>query len=254
MDSAEKQVVAQPANAKDGEKDQGSVAEIDDEISGTRKEKSPGEDRLIALCDGIFAIATTLLVIDIRLPSGLKNDIAFNAALSDLLSNAVVFYLITFVIVASLWMQHRHMMRYIKYQNARFAWLTLLFLVFVAFFPVASGILESYTYAGAVIFYTLTFSGCGLSLVFMWLYASWHHRLIAPELPLEEILSFTVSLALTPVYFALSLLLLFFPVNPTTVLWSWLALPAFGFAFRLVSHEGLSSTLAKFLSHQLEGQ
>lgn len=143
-------------------------------------------------------------------------------------------------------------MGYIRYQDSRFTWLTLLFLVFVAFFPVTSSVLESYTYPGAVILYTLTFSGCGLSLVLLWLYASWQHRLIAPELPLEEIVSFAVSLALTPVYFALSLLLLLFPVHPTTVFWSWLVLPAFTFAFRLVSRKDLPSLLSKFLSHELE--
>jgi uncharacterized membrane protein len=252
MDSPKKQAAVQPANAKDTEKDLRSVAGTNEEKSGTQRAKFMGEDRLLVLCDGIFAIATTLLVIDIKLPSGISNVGDFNNALLNLLSNSVVFYLITFTVIASLWIEHRQMMHYIRYQDARFTWLTLLFLVFVAFFPVTSNVLESYSYPGAVILYTLTFSGCGLSLVLVWLYASWHHRLIAPDLPLERIISFAVSLALTPVYFALSLLLLFFPIRPTTVFWSWLLLPFFALAFRLVSRKELSSSLSKFLSHELE--
>jgi uncharacterized membrane protein len=33
------------------------------------KEKAPSEDRLIMLCDGVFAIAMTLLVLEIKLPA-----------------------------------------------------------------------------------------------------------------------------------------------------------------------------------------
>jgi uncharacterized membrane protein len=250
MDSTRKQAIEQPANAKVTEKAPRSEPGTGDEKSGAQREKIAGEDRLIVLCDGVFAIATTLLVISIKLPSGIRSEADFNSALSDLLSNSVIFYLITFVVIASLWVEHRRMMRYIKYQDNRFVWLTLLFLVFIAFFPVTSSILETYTYRGAIILYTLTFAGCGLSLVFLWLYASWHHRLIEPDLPRDQIVSRGISLALTPVYFALSLLLLFFPVKPTTVFWSWLLLPILALTFRLESRKRLALSLGKLLNHQ----
>lgn len=252
MDSSEKQVVEQPASVKDTEKGQRNVTGAHGKTSGTQRERLMGEDRLVVLCDGIFAIATTLLVIDIKLPSSIPNEASFNTALSNLLSNSVTFYLITFIVIASLWVEHRRLMHYIRYQDSRFTSLTLLFLVFVAFFPVTSSVLESYTYPGAIILYTLTFSGCGLSLMLVWLYSSWHHRLIEPELPLEQIVSFGINLALTPVYFTLSLVLLLFPVNPTTVFWSWLLLPFLTFIFHLVSRKQLSSSLGKLLSHELK--
>ncbi len=253
MDATEKQAVVPPASAADTERDQPSSAETQGETKpGSQREKFAGDDRLVMLCDGVFAIATTLLVLDIRLASGIPNEAAFNSALLDLLTNSGVFYLITFAVIADLWVTHRRLMRSIRYQDARFTWLTFVFLVFVAFFPVTSSVLESYSYPGAVLLYTLTFSGCGLSQVCLWLYASWHHRLIAADMPREESLAFALTLALKPVYFGLSLLLLLFPVSPKVVFGSWLVLPALTFAFHCVSRTEVSSALGRFLSHALE--
>lgn len=251
MDSVEKQPVQQPAQANVSQKDRPAVAKTDAKKPGLLREKISGEDRLLVLCDGVFAIATTLLVIDIKLPSGIKNEATFNNALADLFSNSVVLYVITFAVIASLWVQHRHMMRHIKYQDARFTWFTLLFLVFIAFFPVTSNILETYgAYHGAVIIYTLTFSGCGLSLVLLWLYASWHHRLIEPDMPRDQIVSLGIGFALTPIYFSLSLLLLFAPLQPADIFWSWLLLPFVTLLFRAIRRRQLSQSLGKLISHQ----
>ena len=187
-------------------------------------DKIAGEERLIVLCDGIFAIATTLLVLNIRI-TGNPDEADFNAALAKLFSNEILFYVITFFVIANFWVQHRHLMGYIKRQDDRFTWLTLLFLLFVAFFPVTSSVLGASGFRGSVILYTLTFAGCGLSLVLVWLYASWHHRLIDADVSREEIVAIAFRAALTPVYFSLSLLLLFLPIKPTTIFYSWILLP-----------------------------
>ncbi len=253
MDSVEKQPIRESAQAIVPQKDPPIVAKTDDKKSGLLREKISSEDRLLVLCDGVFAIATTLLVIDIKLPPGIKSEAAFNNALADLFSNSVVLYVITFAVIASLWVQHRRTMRYVKYQDARFTWFTLLFLVFIAFFPVTSNILETYgTYRGAVIIYTLTFSGCGLSLVLLWLYASWHHRLIEPNMPRDQIVSLGIGFALTPIYFSLSLLLLFTPLQPANIFWSWLLLPFITLLLRAARRRKLSQSLGKIISHQPE--
>src|ERR1700730_1504586 len=90
------------------------------------EEKSPGFDRLIMLCDGIFAIAMTLLVLDIKLPEGLTSQ-TFGDAWNSLLVKSI-FYVITFVIVANYWKEHRRLMMFVKRQDERFTQLTFLFL------------------------------------------------------------------------------------------------------------------------------
>ena len=185
-----------------------------------------GEDRLLVLCDGVFAIAATLLVLDIKLPPNITSEDTFNQQLGALLSQVFI-SVITFVVIAGYWSQHRGIVRSIERVDSRFTWLTFLFLAFVAFFPVTSGILGAYGYRGAVMLYILAFAGCGFSLIALWLYAAWNGRLLERPLSRRELIRRTFNLSLTPAYFSLSLLLLLTPLRPTDVFWSWLLLPVF---------------------------
>src|SRR5215813_6130272 len=72
-----------------------------------------GEDRLLVLSDGVFAIAITLLVINIRRPSDIPNEAQFNEALETVLGQALI-YIITFVVIAAYWSQHRRVVRVIE--------------------------------------------------------------------------------------------------------------------------------------------
>lgn len=191
-----------------------------------REQALLGEDRLLVLCDGVFAIAITLLVLNIKLPSGIPNEAKFNQALGQLLDQVFI-YVITFVVVAGYWLQHRRVVRSVERMDGRFTWLTFLFLAFVAFFPVTSSILGSYSYRGAVLLYTLAFAGCGFSLIALWLYAAWDSRLLYQPLSRHEMMSYTFGLSVTPTYFSLSLILLLTPLRPNDVFWSWLLLPVF---------------------------
>ncbi|HEV2662279.1 MAG TPA: TMEM175 family protein, partial [Ktedonobacteraceae bacterium] len=98
MDSVEKQPVQQSAQANVPQKDPPIVAKTN--IEQPARENVPGAERLLVLCDGIFAIATTLLVIDIKIPSHLS-EADFNKALSTTLFQQALIYLITFVVIAS---------------------------------------------------------------------------------------------------------------------------------------------------------
>ncbi len=197
-------------------------------------------DRLIMLCDGVFAIAITLLVINIKIPAGLTED-TFNAALRTQLFSQVLFYLITFLVVAGYWSEHRRLMKLIERIDRRFISLTFLFLAFIAFFPVTSSIVgEGYGYRSAVILYTLAFAGCGFSSLLLWLYASWHHRLIDPQMTQDEIISHAINIALAPSYFSLSLLLLFSSITPANIFWTWLLLPVVVFVVRRIRQSKLT--------------
>ena len=237
MDFTQNSSEEQSVETSDSEKNSSSVSDAAHETRRTRKEKIFGEERLLVLCDGIFAIATTLLVLNIRLPYGITKEEDFNKALASLFSNEILFYLITFYVIGSFWILHRRVMQYIKYLNGRLITLTLLFLVFITFFPVSSSILAQYSYQGAVLLYTLTFAGCGFSLLGVWLYASQHHRLIEHDLPRNQIAILSIQIALTPTFFSLTLLLLpFFPEHPTRIFWSWTVLPILVYFFQLISH------------------
>ncbi len=195
------------------------------------EDKPASEDRLIMLCDGVFAIAITLLVLDIRLPDGLKPD-QFPEQLPDLLFK-ILFYFITFLVIAGYWIMHRRIMHQVRRLDRNFIWLTFLFLSFVALFPVMMTLLTGYgQYREAVIIYTLTLAACGFSSSFLWIYASRNHRLIDPNIDQELIRFRTIATLIIPTYYTLSLLLLFvIPGHPSNIFYSWVFI---GFPIRLV--------------------
>lgn len=193
------------------------------------EEKTPNEDRLVMLCDGVFAIAITLLVLDIgiHVTQGNLSEKQFidnvDGALWDLIQPTIS-YLVTFLIIAMYWRIHRRLMLAVQHVDNHFISLTFLFLAFIAFFPVTSKLLGDYADArSVVIIYTLGLSGCGFSALALWLYATWRHRLVSPDLPQAEIHARTYSLLLTPLIFCVSLLLLFIiPLyKPYYICFSW---------------------------------
>jgi uncharacterized membrane protein len=187
-------------------------------------EKTPNEDRLVMLCDGVFAIAITLLVIDIGITpkTPAPSDVA--AALSQLIMPGI-FYLVTFLVIASYWRSHRNLMQVVQHLDNGFISLTFVFLAFIAFFPVTSKLLGDYADTPqVVIIYTLGLSGCSFASLALWLYATWKHRLVRPDLPPELINTRSISLLLNPLIYCASLLLLFVVPSdqPYLICFSWM--------------------------------
>jgi len=97
--------------------------------------------------DAVFAIAITLLVIDIRMPEGAAiadgHDLA--AALWSLLPQFLGF-LVSFVVIGSFWISHHRMFRLVRTMDGTLLFLDLLFLLFVAFIPFPTAILGRYVF------------------------------------------------------------------------------------------------------------
>ena len=90
-----------------------------------------GPGRLNALIDGVFAIALTLLVLDLPKP-------AVSTQLVHVLLHqwpSSVAYLVSFVTIGILWIEHHGMMSAIRGINRRFLERTLAFLLFVSIIP-----------------------------------------------------------------------------------------------------------------------
>ncbi|MER5663178.1 TMEM175 family protein [Streptomyces mirabilis] len=119
-------------------------------------ENNPGAARLIALSDGIYAIAMTLLVINVAIPAHL-DDAAFHKALSDALPNLGAFAL-SFTLIAGFWRDHRRILTALPTEPAVITRLTLLGLGLVALLPFPTALLAEYAsqpetvalYAGAM--------------------------------------------------------------------------------------------------------
>jgi uncharacterized membrane protein len=208
-----------------------------DQIEETKK---PSEDRIVMLSDGIFAIAVTLLVLGIQIPLAdtHSHDAFIKSLTGDFLSNTL-FYVVTFAVLASYWLGHRRLMNVVSHVDSSFLWLNLLFLAFVAFFPVATNIVQYAKFPEAVIVYTTVLAGCGYSVALLWIYALGNHRLIAANSDLQSHSSRVIEAALSPTFILASLCLLFIPnFPPSHVFFSWLLLPFIGISLRFLRSSG----------------
>ena len=91
-----------------------------------------GTSRLEAFSDGVFAIAITLLVLDIRVPPSEFGNLwhGIGHAWPDYLA-----YATSFVTIGGFWLVHHGILRRLLYANARVMQVNILVLMAVAFLP-----------------------------------------------------------------------------------------------------------------------
>jgi uncharacterized membrane protein len=109
---------------------------------------------LLFFSDAVFAIAITLLVIEIQLPHGITGEAGLQQALADLTPNYVSFF-ISFFVIGRFWQAHRRIFGYLHDFDERLASINLVFLLLIAFLPFPTRVLGSYgSTATAVYFYS----------------------------------------------------------------------------------------------------
>lgn len=128
---------------------------------GDEDEKDAGGEvdlgRLLALSDGVFAIALTLLVLDIRIPDEARGE-DFLRAMAGL-EPAIAGYLISYLVIGVLWLAHHRLFRELRVRRARIMSLNMVLLALVALLPFPSSLLAKHgdealsyaIYAGNVI-------------------------------------------------------------------------------------------------------
>ena len=115
------------------------------------------KNRLEALTDGIFAVAMTLLVIELRVP-----DHATVAVPRDLLVSVVhllpkfIAWIISFFVLGIFWFLHHRLFHHCRGVDGPLLWLSILYLSFVSLMPFSSALVGEYPLrAFAQIFYSI---------------------------------------------------------------------------------------------------
>ena len=101
-----------------------------------------GIGRILALSDGVFAIAITLLILEIAVPAT-TSDAGLSKALLGLWPRYLA-YVLSFVVIARFWMAHRLTFRLIARDDAVLVWLNMLLLLFVAFLPFPTAVVGAH--------------------------------------------------------------------------------------------------------------
>lgn len=202
--------------------------------------RDAGLERILFLSDGVFAIAITLLVIDLRLPdlAAGASAAAFTEALLEL-GPKVVAYLLSFAVIGLYWLAHWRRYHFIERADGRLALVNLLLLGAVALIPFPTALLGEHGDRPIVIvIYAVTLSLAGLLGTTTWLYAV-RAGLASPGLSS----TFVRSAALRGLSVPLVMLgsLLFLPVlGPDGVTLSWILI----FPLQVLISRGLAPTAA----------
>jgi uncharacterized membrane protein len=116
--------------------------------------------RVVAFSDGVFAIAITLLVLALEIPSGLDD---LGQQLRDR-GDAFFAYGLSFAVIGSLWIDHHRFFGGLTRFDGRLMVLNLLYLAFVALVPFSSSLLGSYaSQTPAVVVYAINMVAISLS-------------------------------------------------------------------------------------------
>jgi uncharacterized membrane protein len=101
--------------------------------------------RLLTLTDGVFAIALTLLAIDLKVPD-LSGHVTEHQLVKELGANAGTYwsYLLTFYVITQYWLRHRRVLRSVTVAHPALIRDTLILLFVVAAMPFPASLLGSY--------------------------------------------------------------------------------------------------------------
>lgn len=183
-------------------------------------------NRIEALADGIFAVAMTILVLELHVPEleGVTSEAHLLSALMTLAPKAFSFAS-GFVILGTLWIGHRFQFHYIRRSNRAILWINLVFLLAISFLPFVVALVGTHGATRVTcIIYGTTLVFALTCLLVQWLYATRPARgLVADDLPREVFLGLRNRVLMGMIGYGAGLLLA--PVAPRLSLTCYAATP-----------------------------
>ncbi|MBX3089854.1 MAG: DUF1211 domain-containing protein [Cryobacterium sp.] len=139
-------------------------------------------ERLVFFSDAVFAIAMTLLVVELKVPQVPHEELG--AALVEMIPEFGSFVL-SFVVVGMIWMSHHRKFRAITGYTQTLIRINLLMLLVVASLPFTTSLLGRYGDDRLSVYvYGATIAAIGFLMSALWIYA-WHKKLVSPEVTVD---------------------------------------------------------------------
>jgi uncharacterized membrane protein len=174
------------------------------------------KNRLEAFSDGVFAVAITLLVIEIAVPTG--EDLWHQ--LKDEWPSFAAFF-VSFWVIGIIWVNHHGVLDHLKRANRGVLYLNLLLLMTVVFIPFSTALLAEHLKSGAdeevaAVVYSAAFTAMGLAFGSLWTYITRHRQALGVELSDEEVRRRTVVFLIGNPFYVIALVVAF--ISPAAVL------------------------------------
>ncbi|HVF97338.1 MAG TPA: TMEM175 family protein [Flavisolibacter sp.] len=189
-------------------------------------------ERMILFSDAVFAIAITLMALEIKVPEVAKevvSDHALTEKLAELIPKFVGF-LVSFFVIGIYWVVHHRTFGYVVGYNQRLLWLNLLFLLAVVLMPFSSGFYSAYLLTPAarlpVIIYVLNIVFLGGMSLLVWEYIANPKRNLSEGITQEMKKYFRFRAVVPPIAFILTALIYLF-VKKELAVWMPLLIPVF---------------------------
>jgi uncharacterized membrane protein len=130
-----------------------------------------GTNRIEAFSDGVIAVIITIMVLELKLPR--------DTTLTSLLSIAPQFlaYLLSFLVVAIMWVNHHHLLHAARHADARLLWSNNNLLFWMSLVPFVTAYMgNNHRDPRAVALYGAVLSLCGLAFAILRSAIASHHR------------------------------------------------------------------------------
>jgi uncharacterized membrane protein len=175
-------------------------------------ESGSAVERTVHFSDAVVAIAITLLTLELRLPEGLAPGEVPGHLLETL--SGLVAFLISFWVIASYWIAHHRIFNRIGAHNGTLLMINFAFLMWVVLVPFSTSMVMEYGESQLIWdVYVSHLLLTGLTLLWLWRYASRDERLIGPEADLDMPRRFGIQIWIISGVFLLSIVISFFSVD-----------------------------------------
>lgn len=188
-------------------------------------EKETG--RVEAFSDGVFAVAITLLVLNIKLPPSLDDGHLWGELYVQL--PTFFAFLTSFATIGIMWLNHHRLFTHIKRTDTGLLLLNLLLLLLIVFVPFPTALLaEQYAqFPGqhvAAVVYSGTYVILACCFNLLWRYASYHHRLLGKDVDARAVAAISRQYAYGPLIYLVIFGVAWFNTPATIILSFALAL------------------------------
>lgn len=167
-------------------------------------------ERLILFSDAVFAIAITLLAIEIKVPELTEGKVTDDLLLEGLAKEIprLIGFLVSFFIIGLYWTVHHRMFGFVVNYTPRLLWLNLIFLLCVVLMPFSTAFYSEYIYLllkTPAILYTTNICFLGIMNYVLWRYISKPGLGLVEGMDKAMIRYFSLRALMVPIVFIVTL-------------------------------------------------